>query len=245
MLSKQEKAIYEWQLSVQGYGEKQQEKLKNSSVLISRCGGLGGVVAYELAAAGVGKMVIAHGGVVKPSDLNRQLLMTYDWLGKPRIQSIERRLKELRPDLNIVAVPENINEENAADLVSEVDIIIDCAPLFEERYLMNLESVKQNKPMVECAMYEMEAQLTTFIPQKTPCLSCLFPQKPSHWKRVFPVFGAVSGTIGCMAVIEAIKLLTNLKGELLTNKLLTCDLSDMSFHKHSIQKNENCKVCGG
>ena len=105
-------AIYEWQLDVPGHGIEGQEKLKNSTVLISRTGGLGSVVAYELAAAGIGTLILVHGGNVKPSDLNRQLLMTHDWLGKPRIESAERRLKELNPRLNVISIPENINASN-------------------------------------------------------------------------------------------------------------------------------------
>ena len=80
---------------VPDFGQMGQEKLKNASVMISRCGGLGSVVAYELAAAGIGRLVLAHAGNVNHSDLNRQLLMTYDWLGKPRIESAKRRLLEL------------------------------------------------------------------------------------------------------------------------------------------------------
>ena len=76
-LTPEEKAIYEWQIWVPEFGEAGQEKLKDASVLVSRCGGLGSVVAYELAAAGVGKLILAHGGNVKHSDLNRQLLMTH------------------------------------------------------------------------------------------------------------------------------------------------------------------------
>ena len=83
-----ELAIYEWQTWVRGLGVEGQRKLKNASVLISRCGGLGGLAAYELAAAGVGKIVIAHAGNLKESDLHRQLLQTADWVGKPRIESI-------------------------------------------------------------------------------------------------------------------------------------------------------------
>ena len=81
-LTDEERATYEWQIWVPEFGELGQERLKSASVLVSRCGGLGSVVAYELAAAGVGKLVLAHGGNVKPSDLNRQLLMTYDWFGQ-------------------------------------------------------------------------------------------------------------------------------------------------------------------
>ncbi len=242
-LTTKEKAVYEWQLSVPGFGETGQEKLKDASVLISRIGGLGGVVAYELAAAGVGRLILAHGGNVKDSDLNRQLLMTDHWLGKPRVESAERRLKELNPRIEIIAVNENINEKNVGEIVSQADVIVDCAPLFEERYLMNREAVSQNKPLIDCAMYELEAQITTIIPGKTACLSCLYPQKPDFWKREFPVFGAVSGTVGCLGAMEAIKVITNL-GEPLTNRLLTMDMRDMAFHTVSIHKREDCPVCG-
>jgi len=242
-LNEEEKATYEWQMTVPGFGKEGQEKLRNASVMISRCGGLGSVVAYELAAAGVGKMVLAHGGNVKHSDLNRQLLMTHDWLGKPRIESVERRLKELNPRLEIVAVDENVTDDNVADLVGQSDLVIDCAPLFQERYAMNRESIKQNKPMVECAMYEMQAQITTINPRKSACLACLYPDFPDEWKREFPVFGAVSGTLGCIAAMEAVKVISGL-GDPLYNKLLTFDLRDVSFMKASIKRNENCPICG-
>ncbi|WDE95541.1 HesA/MoeB/ThiF family protein [Lentisphaera profundi] len=243
-LNQEEKDTYAWQTTVPGFGEEGQVKLKDSTVFISRCGGLGSVVAYELAAAGIGKMILAHGGNVKHSDLNRQLLMTHDWLGKPRIESVERRLKELNPRLEIEAVNANVTEENAQALMKEADLIIDCAPLFEERYLMNREAIANNIPLVECAMFEMQAQITTIIPGKTPCLACIYPEKPAAWKRRFPVFGAVSGTVGCMAAMEAIKVLSGL-GDTLENRLLSFDLRDMTFMKSPIMKRDNCPACSG
>lgn len=242
-LTKEEKAIYEWQLNVPGFGEKGQEKLKNSSVLISRTGGLGSVVAYELAAAGVGTLILAHGGNVKPSDLNRQLLMTYDWLGKPRIESVERRLKELNPRLKIISIPENINDSNVEELVALADVIVDGAPLFEERFLMNREAVRQGKPLVDCAMYELEAQITTIVPGETACLACIYPETPVVWKRKFPVFGAVSGTVACLGAMEAIKLISGI-GETLKNRLLKMDLRDMSFQSINIKRKKGCEICG-
>ena len=242
-LTDEERAVYEWQISVEDFQEKGQEKLKGASVLVSRVGGLGSVVAYELAAAGIGRLILAHAGNVKPSDLNRQLLMTHDWLGQPRVESAERRLKELNPRLEIVAVPENIHEANAAQLVEQVDLVVDCAPLFEERFAMNRQAVQQGKPIVECAMYDLDAQITTVIPGQTACLSCLYPEKPPEWRRQFPVFGAVSGTVGCLAAMEAIKVLAEF-GEPLANRLLTMDLRSMRFSKLTIQKHSDCPVCG-
>ena len=111
-LTDEERAIYEWQIAIPDFGETGQQKLKGASVLISRLGGLGGIVAYELVAAGIGRLIAAHGGDVKPGYLNRQLLMTHDWIGKPRIESIVRRLKELNPRVEIVPYPENVNKDN-------------------------------------------------------------------------------------------------------------------------------------
>lgn len=242
-LTDEERATYEWQMWVDDFGESGQEKLKAASVMISRVGGVGSVVAYELAAAGVGKMVLAHAGNVKPSDLNRQLLMTHDWIGKPRIESIRRRLLDLNPRLEIVAVGENVSDANAAELVEQCDIIVDCAPLFPERFAMNDQAVQKNKPMVECAMYEMEAHLTTLIPGRSACLRCLFPQEPPTWTRQFPVFGAVSGTVACMAAVEVIKTIAGI-GDPLVDRLLKMDLRDMSFHRLAVRRRPDCPTCG-
>ncbi len=243
-LSDIEKEVYSWQTTVEGFGEKGQRKLKNASVMISRIGGLGGLVAYELAAAGVGRLILAHGGDLKPSDLNRQLLMKSKAVGSSRMDCAVERLKELNPRLEITPIPENVTESNVSDLVAEADVVVDCAPLFEERYLMNREAFKQDKPLVECSMFEMEAHITSFKPGSTGCLQCLYPEKPDYWQRRFPVFGAVSGMVGCLGAMEAIKIIAGL-GEPLFGRLLTCDLKSMKFHQVHLRPSPNCPVCGG
>ncbi len=242
-LTPEERAVHEWQMWVPGFGEEGQKKLKASSVLISRVGGLGGLVAYELAAAGVGRLVLAHAGDVKPSDLNRQLLMTHDWLGKARVERAAQRLRDLNPRIEIVPVPENVSDANADRLVGDVDLVVDAAPLFEERYAMNDAAVRHGKPLVECAMFDMETQITSFMPGRTGCLRCLYPEKPPYWKRQFPVFGAVSGSVACLGATEAIKILSGL-GEPLFDRLLACDLRTMHFRKVRIGRVPDCKVCG-
>lgn len=242
-LTEDERAVYEWQTSVPDFGEAGQEKLKAASALVSRCGGLGGPLCYSLAAAGIGKLVIAHGGSVKPSDLNRQILMTHAWLGKPRAESAARRLRELNPRLEVEAVASNVTEANVAELVGKVDVVFDCAPLFSERFLLNRECVRQGLPMVEAAMFSMEGQVTTILPGKTPCLACLYPEDPPHWKRRFPVFGAVSALAAAIAAVEGIKLLAGF-GETLAGTLLYYDARAMSFQRIPITRRPDCPVCG-
>lgn len=241
-LTDEERAIYEWQLWVDGFGEAGQEKLKASTVLISRCGGLGGPVAQSLAAAGIGRLILAHGGNVKPSDLNRQILMTHDWLGKPRVESAARRLTDLNPRLVIEAVPENITDANADKLVGRADVVVDCAPLFAERFAMNAACMRHRKPMVEAAMFEMEGQVTTIVPGTTPCLACLYPEPPAQWKRQFPVFGAVSALAGSIAAVEVIKIIAGLD-QSLADTLLYFDTRTMQFQRIPIARRPDCPVC--
>lgn len=237
-----ERALYEWQLWVPEFGEAGQEKLKGASILVSRSGGVGGMAAYELAAAGVGRIVLAHAGNLRPSDLNRQLLMSHAGLGQSRVEQAAQRLRELNPLVEVVPVAENISETNIERLVAQVDLVMGCAPLFSERLLMNREAVRQNKPLVDCAMYDMDVQLTTVLPGQTPCLACLYPTEPPAWKRQFPVFGAVAGVVGCLGAMEAIKLLAGL-GESLNGHMLIGDLRDLSFRKVRTQRDPACPVC--
>jgi molybdopterin/thiamine biosynthesis adenylyltransferase len=242
-LTDEERAIYQWQLWVAGFGESGQLRLKNASVLVSRCGGVGGTLAFQLAAAGVGRIILAHAGNLRPDDLNRQLLMSHAGLGQSRVEQAARRLREFNPHVKVVPIGENVNEANVTRLVEQADLIACCAPLFGERLLLNRAAVEQRKPLVDCAMYELEAQLTTVLPGKGPCLACLYSTEPEAWKRQFPVFGAVAGTVGSLGALEAIKVLAGL-GEPLVGKMLVCDLADMSFRKLQISRSDACPVCG-
>ena len=242
-LTENDKAFHEWQLDNAGFGLAGQQKLKNATALVSRVGGLGGVLAFELAAAGFGRIILAHEGNLKPSDLNRQTLMTQAGLGQPRVYQAKETLNRFKNDIEVIAIPENINEKNAKDLVSQADIVFDCAPLFEERFLMNRECVLQKKPLVDCAMYHMEGQLVNILPsQNTPCLQCIFPEKPDHWKRKFPVFGAVAAVVASLGALEGIKIIADLPN-VLTNQMLYFNAINHSYVKIPVKKRVDCKIC--
>ena len=109
---------------------------------------------------------------------------------------------------------------------------------------MNRQAVLQGKPLVECAMYDCEAYITTVIPGQSACLACLYPDKPPTWKRQFPVFGAVSGTVGCMGAMEAIKIIAGL-GQTLAGYMVAIDLRHMTFRKFKTYRDPDCAICGG
>ena len=241
-LTTEEEDRYEWQLDVRDFGREGQQRLKAATVLISRIGGVGGTVALQLAAAGIGRLILAHGGNVRRNDLNRQTLMSTQSIGRPRIEAARRHLLELNPNVQIETVDQNINEDNASELVHRCDVIVSAAPLFSERLLMNREAVLQGKPLIDSAMYELEGQLMTVIPGATPCLECLYPEPPPLWKRRFPVFSAVSSTAGSLAAMEVIKIVTGL-GEPLAGRLLLFDLRDMRMRTLQIGRRLDCGRC--
>jgi len=243
-LTLRDREMFKRQMQIPGFGEEGQLRLKGSSALVTRVGGLGGPVALYLAMAGIGKLVIAHSGTLTWSNLNRQILMRHDYVGKPRITCATELFARLHPECEVVAVGENADEEHAREWVSQVDIVCDCPPTFEERYALNKACVELRKPMVEAAMYGLEGTLTTIVPGETPCLACLVPETPSWWQPYgFPVLGAVAAALGCLAAVEAIKVLTGF-GELLKGQMLTYDANAMEFLKFPVKRRPGCPVCG-
>ena len=241
-LTRDDRARYDWQLGVHGFGEAGQAKLKGATVLVSRIGGVGGTLAYQLAAAGVGKLILAHAGNLRVGDLNRQLLMSHARIGQRRVEQAAQRLREFNPLIAIETVAENISEQNVDRLVGRADAVASCAPLFTERLLLNQAAVRRGKPLVDCAMYEFEIQLVTVVPGRTPCLACLYPHEPPAWQRRFPVFGAVAGTVGCLGALEIVKILSGL-GEPPDGRMLVGDLRTMMFRSVQLRRDAHCPVC--
>lgn len=236
---------YSRQLRIEGFGLQGQQRLKDSSVFVSRVGGVGGTAAMNLARAGIGKLILAHGGVIVPEYLNRWQLVTPEDIGKPCVEVWAERLRAINPEMEVVSLQQNVNEDNVAGLVAQADVVIDGAPLFEERYLMNREAVKQGKPVCMGAMYSTEAYASTIVPGETPCLSCIYPEKPDYWTniKVFPAIGPGPVIVGTTLAMEAIKILTGF-GHPLKNVLWFFDLETSSTRHFAVHRRQDCQVCG-
>jgi molybdopterin/thiamine biosynthesis adenylyltransferase len=166
-------------------------------------------------------------------------------VGRQCITVFEEKLRAINPSVKLVTEASNITSENVARLVEQADVVVDGAPLFEERYLMNQQAVAQGKPLVTAAMFGTDAYLTTIIPGKTPCMTCLFPEKPPDWNSigVFPALGPCPRLVGSLAAMEVIKLLSGY-GECLTGRLWFCDLSINLFRSFAVERRADCRVCG-
>ena len=234
------------QLTIPGFGREQQERLKNSTALITRCGGLGGPIALYLAGAGIGRLIIAHAGKLTWDDMNRMILQPADAVGQPRIDGIVESIRRYNPQVEVVPVTKSLDSvEVARPLVAQADVVCDATPDFRERYALNESAVLEGKPMIEAAMSGMESHLTVLRPPATPCLRCLYPSPPPSWQVYgFPVLGPVSGSLGCLATIEAIKVLTGF-GRPLVGRMLVYDSEVNLYQQVELTRDKNCPVCGG
>jgi molybdopterin/thiamine biosynthesis adenylyltransferase len=236
---------YKRQMMQVGFGGEGQRRLKGASALVTRVGGLGGPVAMYLAIAGIGRLIIAHGGTLTHSNLNRQILMRADGVGLPRIPQAVETLRRIAPDCDVTGLAANADDTNAEEWVSQVDIVCDTTPTFEERFALNRACWKLGRPLLDAGMNGMECQLSVLVPGETACLECYCPQAPDWWEPLgFPVIGAVSGMLGCITAMEAIKLLSGC-GEPLKGKLLTIDMDDLTMTKYNLVRRPDCPVCGG
>jgi molybdopterin-synthase adenylyltransferase len=231
---------YRRQLLVDGWD---QEKLGKASILIVGLGGLGGVSATYLAAAGVGYLRICDNDKVELSNLNRQILFSTDDIGKAKTTQALKRLSALNPDIKIELISDKLTEKNVGQLVSGCDLIIDGLDNHSDRLIVNRASYKLKIPLIYGAINEWQGQVGFFNPPNTPCLACIMPTDLKGPKPI-PVFGALAGTIGTLQATLALEYL--MKGDTsLAGQLLIYQAERMVFETVAFDKRPDCPVCGG
>jgi molybdopterin/thiamine biosynthesis adenylyltransferase/molybdopterin converting factor small subunit len=223
-----------------------QRKLMNAKVLIIGAGGLGSPNAVYLALAGVGTIGIVDFDVVDLSNLQRQILHQTDDIGKPKVQSAKESLAAYNPDVNVVVHEAPLTSDNAMEIISQYDIIVNGADNFATRYLVNDASYLAGKTLVDGSILLFDGQATVFEPGKG-CYRCLFPEPPPP--GMVPscaeagVLGALCATIGSIQATEVLKKILNV-GDPLVGRLLLYDALSMEFRIVKTRRNPNCPLCG-
>ncbi|MHB8828728.1 MAG: HesA/MoeB/ThiF family protein [Syntrophales bacterium] len=244
-LDEQELERYARQIIYPEFGEAGQRCLKKAHVLIAGLGGLGSPNATNLAYAGIGKLTLLDCDSVDLSNLNRQTLHWEKDVGALKVISGSEKLAAMNSKTEIRPLNVRITADNAGELLTGVDLVMDCMDNMETRFVLNESCVRAGIPFIYGGISGLEGQLTTIIPGKTPCLECIYPRGIGEGKRLpFPVFGAAPALVASLQTMEAIKLLAGF-GELLTGRILYVNGETMEFNIIKIERKKDCAVCGG
>ncbi|MFD1697412.1 HesA/MoeB/ThiF family protein [Roseibium aestuarii] len=210
-----------------------QQRLKKAKVLVIGAGGLGAPVLQYLAAAGIGTLGVVDDDAVSLSNLQRQVIHDTEQLGEPKVASAAEAIARLNPNVEVKPYPIRITGQNALQLVSAYDLVVDGSDNFTTRYLVSDACFFARKPLVTAAVGRFDGSITTLKPYldgedgtPNPTYRCLFPKKPEDGTlptcEQAGVLGALTGIVGAMQAMEVIKELTG-TGESLVGRLILFD----------------------
>jgi molybdopterin/thiamine biosynthesis adenylyltransferase len=216
-----------------------QQKLKAARILVIGAGGLGAPVLLYLAAAGIGTLGIVDDDAVSLSNLQRQVIHATPDVGRPKVQSAAAAIGRINPHVRVETHAVRLDAGNAPTLVEAYDLVIDGSDNFATRYLVSDTCFRAGRPLVTAAVSEYDGSLTTLMPhragpdgQPNPTYRCLFPEPPPEGLvpscAVAGILGALTGTMGSLQALEAIKIVAGI-GEPLVGRLLMFDARAMRF----------------
>lgn len=205
---------YSRQIFIEEIGLEGQKKIKSSKVLVIGAGGLGSPVIQYLAAAGVGTLGVADFDEVELHNLNRQIIHAESRVGLSKVISAETFVNELNHQVTFKGIEEKINEDNAEEIITQYDVVIDGSDNFSTRYLVNDTCVQLKKTLVYGSILGFAGQVAVFNHNGSKNLRDIFPEPP--FDEDVPdcdslgVLGALPGIIGSMMALQALKIITDL-----------------------------------
>jgi molybdopterin-synthase adenylyltransferase len=225
-----------------------QERLLSSHVLIIGAGGLGSACAPYLAAAGVGKVTIVDHDRVELTNLQRQIMHQDDSIGMSKVASGKRFLEALNPSCQIEALETKIDEPLLKELLTDVNVVIDCTDNFATRHLINRVCFAHQVPLVSGAALRFDGQLSVFDFRNpnSPCYACVFPPDPNYVETncaSMGVFAPLVGIIGSIQAAQTLQLMIGF-GEPLIGRLLIWNARTTQIDEIKLARHHACPVCG-
>jgi molybdopterin/thiamine biosynthesis adenylyltransferase len=225
-----------------------QERLRASRALVVGAGGLGCPAALYLAASGVGGITLADPDEVDLTNLQRQILYGTDSVGKPKVDEAKDALNALNPEVDVAVLRKRLEAGDLDALIGKADVVLDCSDNFATRHALNRACVKRRRPLVSGAAIRFDAQVSVFDLRKpdAPCYACLYPEDGEIEEvqcSQMGVFAPLTGAVGALQAMEAVKLLCG-AGETLAGRLLLLDAKRAEWRTVRVTKDSGCRVCG-
>ncbi|MES2441461.1 MAG: molybdopterin-synthase adenylyltransferase MoeB [Pseudomonadota bacterium] len=224
-----------------------QARLKASKVLVIGAGGIGSPAIQYLAAAGIGLLCIVDDDRVELSNLQRQTLFTTGDVGERKGSVATARAHALNPHVELYSVIHRIDAANA-DQVRDFDVVIDGTDNFATRLAVADACLRHRVPLVSAAVGQFEGQLGVFRGWEAdkPCYRCFVGHDPERAEASCAeqgVLGALTGVMGSLAALEAIRACVPF-GEDSAGKLLLVDALALRFRTLTLPKDPGCPACG-
>jgi len=151
------------QLIIPEIGEKGQEKLLNSKVLVVGVGGLGSPIAFYLTAAGIGTIGLVDNDKVELSNLQRQILHSTSRIGVAKVSSGQKLLNDLNSDVKIIPYEQTLTKDNVLNIIKDYDVVVAAVDNLQTRYLLNQACINKNIPLVEGGVFNWDGTVHTII----------------------------------------------------------------------------------
>jgi molybdopterin-synthase adenylyltransferase len=224
-----------------------QARLLGAHVTVIGAGGIGCPAIQYLAGAGVGTIRVIDDDVVDLSNLQRQTLFGSDDIDTPKPEAAMRAIGRLNTDVKLVPINQRMDAENAVTLLRHSDVIIDGCDNFETRLIVSDAATRLAIPLVSAAVGQFEGQLSVYRGWEVgqPCYRCLVGNDPARAEASCAetgVLGALTGVMGSLAALEAIRALVPF-GIDSAGKLLIFDLLSLRFRTVSLSKDPACAAC--
>lgn len=221
--------------------------MRAAGALIVGAGGLGCPAALYLAASGVGRLTLADPDKVDLTNLQRQILYRTESVGRIKVEAARDALASFNPDVSLRILSQRLQQQELEELVPQVDVVLDCSDNFATRHAVNRACVRHRKPLVAAAAIRFDGQLMVFdlSSGESPCYACVFPEDGEVEEvqcAVMGVFAPLTGVMGAMQAMEAIKLLTG-SGEPSTGCLVVFDAKRAEWRTMKARKDPRCAVC--
>ena len=213
---------YSRQIVLKDIGPIGQKKILNAKILIVGMGGLGCPVAQSLIACGIRKLRIIDGDAVELSNLHRQPLYGIEDIGKMKVHTAKERLQNLSKKALIEPVHSYLDEKNGSDLIKGATVVIDATDNISTRKLIDKLCKRSNTPMIYGALYRYEGQVAILNVNGSVGYSELFPVDSSVADNCSEagILGMLPGIIGNIQALETVKLILDIKPNLVGKLLL-------------------------
>lgn len=134
-------------------GGDKMNRLSEAHVLIVGVGGVGAYAAEMLCRAGIGELTLVDADTVQPSNINRQLPATHSTIGRPKVEVLAERFRDINPGITIHTLPIYLKEDKVGDLLDGADgsrcsFIVDAIDTIAPKCALIMEAMRRGIPIV-------------------------------------------------------------------------------------------------